>query len=314
MRAIAVSEFGAVPALMDLPRPLPGPGELLVKVIAAGLNPLDWKIVDGMLKDSVPHSFPLILGTDAAGVVEEVGEGVTEFGVGEQVFGQFAAIPRGLGSYADYAIATEGAAVARMPRGMIYTQAAAVPTASMTGFNAVDAARVDSGQTVLVIGATGGVGQAAVQFAAGRGAKVIATARADMDAEMRRLGAGETVDHTAGDLNERVLAVHGDGIDAVLDFAGDRAAVEHVAGLLRPGGTYLSSIWSVNVDAMAAKEIRGVNLDNEATPGLLGEIADLIDADGLTVRVHREVALEDAPAALEANREGGARGKTVVRV
>ena len=314
MRAIAVSEYGATPAPMNLPRPEPGPGEILVRVIAAGLNPLDWKIAEGMLKDSLDVPFPLILGRDGAGVVEEAGEGVTRLRAGEQVYGCFAAVERGLGSYAEYAIVREDGPVAKMPEGMIYTQAAAVPTASATALAMVEQARIDTGQTVLVVGATGGVGQSVVQLAARAGAKVIATARDDMAGTMRRLGADETVDHSAGDLNRQVLAVHSDGIDAVLDMVSDTRAAEHLAQLLRPGGTYVTTTWAVNPDAMEAKELRGVNFKGEPSAELLDRLSDLIDAGALRVRVEREVPLEQAAVALADNRLGGARGKTVLRI
>ncbi|MEU8798017.1 NADP-dependent oxidoreductase [Spirillospora sp. NPDC048819] len=314
MRAIAVSEYGATPALMNLPRPEPGPGEILVKMIAAGLNPIDWRIADGMFKDSVDASFPLILGQDGAGVVEAVGEGVTRLRHGEQVYGTFAQEDRGLGAFAEYALARDDGPVAKIPEGMIYTHAAAVPTASAAALDIVAEARVDAGQTVLVVGATGGVGQGVVQLAAREGAKVIATARDDMAGTMRRLGADETVDHTKGDLNAQVLAVHDDGIDAVLDMVGDTTATEVLAQLLRPGGTYVSSVWSVNPDSMEAQGLRGVNLDSDPTAELLDRLSDLIDAGELRVRVEREVPLEGTPDALAANRAGGARGKTVIRV
>ncbi|MEU5880201.1 NADP-dependent oxidoreductase [Spirillospora sp. NPDC047279] len=318
MRAVAVSEFGATPALMNLPEPEPGPGEVLVKMVAAGLNPVDWKIADGMLKDAVDHAFPLVMGTDGAGVVEAVGPGPADEGAafrpGDQVYGQFFMAPRGLGSFAEYAIVTPGAAVARMPEGMIYSQAAAVPTATTTAFNMVEKTGLDEGQTVLVVGATGGVGQSTVQLAADRGAKVIATARPGMADEMRRLGADEIVDHGLGDLNEQVLRAHADGIDVIIDMVSDQAGVDRLAALLRPGGTYISPLWSVNPDKMEAQQLRGLNFNNEATPELLTEIAELIDAGRLRVMVHDEASLADAPAAIMRSRAGGSHGKTVIRL
>jgi NADPH:quinone reductase-like Zn-dependent oxidoreductase len=267
-----------------------------------------------MLKDSVDVPFPLILGRDGAGVVDEVGEGVTRLRHGEQVYGVFSHPERGLGSYAEYAIARDDGPVAKMPDGMIYTQAAAVPTASATALALVDEARVDTGQTVLVVGATGGVGQSAVQLASRAGAKVIATARDDMAGTMRLLGADETVDHSRGDLNGQVLAVHSEGIDAVLDMVSDATAAEHIAQLLRPGGTYISTVHSVNPDAMEARELRGVNYEGEPTAALLERLSDLIDAGALRVHLEREVPLAEAADALAANRAGGARGKTVIRI
>lgn len=314
MRAIAVSEYGATPAPMNLPRPEPGPGEIVVKMIAAGLNPLDWKIADGMLKDSVDVPFPLILGQDGAGVVDAVGDDVTRLRHGEQVYGSFLGVERGLGSYAEYALVRDDGPVARMPEGMIYTQAAAVPTAGVTALAMVDEAGIDTGQTVLVVGATGGVGQCVVQLASRAGARVIATARADMADTMRRLGADETVDHSQGDLNGEVLAVHSDGIDVVVDMVSGTRSTEHIAQLLRPGGTYITTTWSVHPDAMEAKGLRGINFEYEPSAELLDRLSELIDAGALRVRVEREVPLEKAADALADNRAGGARGKTVLRV
>ncbi|WP_018653334.1 NADP-dependent oxidoreductase [Actinomadura flavalba] len=314
MRAIAVEGYGAPPLAVTLPRPEPGPGEILVKLVAAGVNPVDWKIADGAFKDAMPASFPLVLGTDGAGVVAGIGPGVTRFAVGEQIFGRFGDAERGVGSYAEYAVVREDAPLAAMPAGMIYTQAAAVPTATGTAFALVDTARVDAGQVVLVVGATGGVGQAAVQYAADMGAHVIATARDDMIDEMKRLGAAETIDHTAGDLSARLLADHPDGIDAILDVVGSRDEVTELAGLLKTGGVYLSTIGSVPDDLTAERELRGENVHAEITSELLERIAEMIDAARIRVAVHREVALGEAPVAIAAARLGGSRGKTVIRI
>ncbi|MFF5260755.1 NADP-dependent oxidoreductase [Actinomadura viridis] len=312
MRAIAISEFGATPVRMNLPVPEPGPGEALVKIVAAGLNPVDWKIADGMLKDTVPHSFPLILGLDGAGVVASVGEDA-RFRVGEQVFGRFFGVPRGLGTYAEYTIAAADDVVARMPEGMLYTLAAAVPTAGMTALAVVEEARIEGGQSVLVVGATGGVGQPVVRLASRRGAMVIATARPDMAQRMRTLGAAETVDHTRGDTAELVRAIRPDGVDAILDMVGDRPAAERLSGLLRPGGVYVSTVWGVDPDALEARGLRGVNISYPPTPELLERVVELLGTGEMLIDVDEEVSLEDAPAALARSRAGRARGKTVIR-
>ncbi|QFG24743.1 NADP-dependent oxidoreductase [Actinomadura sp. WMMB 499] len=314
MRAIAVSEYGATPALTYLPRPEPGPGELLVKLIAAGLNPYDWRAADGMLKDTADATFPLVLGADGAGVVEDAGEGVTRLRHGEQVYGFFSDLERGRGSYAEYAVVPVDGPVARMPASMIYTRAAAVPTACAAALDVVERAGLGEGRTVLIAGATGGVGRAAVQLAARAGAEVVATARADADAAVRRLGAAHTVDHTAGDLGAQVLAACPAGLDALIVTAGDTARTTALARLLRPGGTCVSTVWTVDPDAMAEHGLHGVNVDGAPTAGTLERLADLIDAGELSVHIEREAPLEAAPDALARNRAGGARGKTVLRI
>jgi NADPH:quinone reductase-like Zn-dependent oxidoreductase len=313
MRAIAISDFGSTPTLTDLPRPEPGPADMLVKLHAAGLNPVDWKIAGGAFRDP-SYRFPMILGIDGAGVVEAVGGEVTGFHPGDQVYGRFQRPGEGLGSYAEYALAAEDQPVAIMPKGMIFMQAAAVPTATMTAFNMVEDAYVDSGQTVLVVGATGGVGQAAVQLAADRGAHVIATAREDATAAMKDLGAREVVDHSVGRVDDQVFAAHQDGIDVIIDMVSESTALDALAKLVRPGGIVITSIGAADPDAMAAREVRGINLRSRWSAELLQDLAELIDASRLRVAIESEVPLEQAPAALARNRAGGARGKTVIKI
>ncbi|WP_242900910.1 NADP-dependent oxidoreductase [Actinomadura terrae] len=315
MRAIAVPEYGATPEMTRVPRPEPGPGELLVKLIAAGVNTLDWRIAEGALKDSVDAAFPLVLGRDGAGVVEDVGPGVTRLRHGEQVYGCLSAVARGLGTYAEYAVVDQHGPVGRIPDGLVYTDAAAVPTACMTALELVEAAEVAAGQVVLVVGATGGVGRAVVQLAAASGARVIATARRALAEEIRGLGAAATVDPSAGVLNDQVFAAHPGGLDAIIDLASDAARTEALAQLLRPGGTYACTTWAVNPDAMAARRIRGINLDGTPTGALLERVSALLDSGGLRVAVEREVPLDAAPGALADDRAGPARpGATVIRI
>ncbi|MBB5076139.1 NADP-dependent oxidoreductase [Nonomuraea endophytica] len=305
MRAIAISGYGQEPELMELPKPTPGPNGVLVRVHAAGLNPVDWKIAEGEFK--TPGPFPKVLGIDGAGVVEAVGPAVTAFRPGDQVYGQLK------GSYAEYALATS--VLARMPAGMIFTQAAAIPVATTTAYNMVETAKIDQGKVVLVSGATGGVGQQAVQFAANAGAKVIATATADMAEHMRGLGAAELVDHTLRPVAEQVLQLHPDGIDAVLDTVStDPAALDQLAQTVRPGGTVVTTVFSADPAALAAREITGVNLDNKAGAELLVLLADLIDAGRIKVRIDDVVPLSAAATALANNKAGRSRGKTVIEI
>ncbi|RAY11011.1 NADP-dependent oxidoreductase [Actinomadura craniellae] len=314
MQAIVVSGFGAVPEYVDLPEPEPGPNEILVRMHAAGYNPYDLKIVDGALKDLVEHRFPLIVGVDGAGVVEAVGEGVTRFMPGDRVYGRFQDPARGLGSYAEYSVVGVDGSVARMPEGLLFEQAAAVPTASATGFDLVEAARLDVGQRVLIVGASGGVGQAAVQFAAARGAHVIATATSDVAGFLRELGATEIVDHTAGPVPEQVLALHRDGLDAVLDMVTPPAGIEPLVNLLRPGGVIVSTIFSLNPDTLAARKIRGINLLSEPDAARLASLADLFDAGRLKIRLEALVPFQEAVDMLRNVHRHKARGKTVIEI
>ncbi|GAA4076972.1 NADP-dependent oxidoreductase [Nonomuraea soli] len=313
MKAVAVSRFGASPELMELPTPAPGPGQVLVRLAGAGLNPFDWKVADGMLKDSAPHHFPLIMGVDGSGVVEAVGEGVELVRPGDSVYGQFMDLASGGGSYAEYAV-TKAGSIALAPRSMPLPSAAAIPIASMTAYNLVESARVTAGQKILIIGATGGVGQGVTQFASTLGAHVIVTAGADMAPLMREYGAAETVDHLAGPVVASVRALHPEGVDVLVDLVQDATGFAAAADLVRPGGAALTTQGVADVGSLAERSIRAVNFNNTASASLLETLASLIDAGLYGVRIDAEVSLEQATAAIARNRAGGARGKTIIRI
>ncbi|MEU6710753.1 NADP-dependent oxidoreductase [Nonomuraea sp. NPDC046802] len=312
MRAIAISGFGADPELIEAPRPEPRPGELLVRLRAAAYNPVDSKIASGALRLSA--GFPLIMGQDGAGVVAAIGPEVSGFRPGEEVYGRFTHPERGLGAYAEYGVVAQDGPVARMPKGMTFDQAAAVPTATVTALDLIEAARPQDGQTVLIVGATGGVGQSAVQLAALRGARVIATAARDAADLVRELGAGEIVDHTKAPVPDQVHAAHPEGVDVVLDLVTPPDAIDAMADLLRPGGVICSATHALDPQALAARSLRGVNVVNHVTRPILTTLADTIDSGALRVIVESLVPLERAPAALRDLTRGGARGKTVFTI
>lgn len=184
----------------------------------------------------------------------------------------------------------------------------------MTAYNLVEETRVTEGTRVLIVGATGGVGTFVTQLAAGRGAEVIATARPAKAELMRTLGAAETVDHTAGPLADQVLAAHPDGVDVLIDMIGGPAEFAGLTRTVRDGGTAVSLIGSADADELTEHNLRGFNFVNRPSPQLLEILAYHVDAGRLTVLVGREVALEEAPEALEASRTGRAQGKTVLAV
>ncbi|HLJ98510.1 MAG TPA: NADP-dependent oxidoreductase [Streptosporangiaceae bacterium] len=313
MRAIVVDEFDGTPHLADVPVPEPGAGDIQIQIKAAGINPFDAAIVRGALRDYMPHKFPLVLGMDGAGVVTAAGPGVAAFQPGDRVYGQFHRPPAGLGTYAEYSLASVDGVVAKMPDGVNFEQAAALPVATTTGWNLVRAANVDMGQTVLVVGATGGVGQAALQFAAAQGATVIATAPPDAVTLVTGLGATATVDHTAGALADQVLSAYPDGLDAVIDTVGGRQAMG-LARAIKTGGVLISAKGAADSDTLAEREIRGINFVNQTDGAQLGELAALVDAGRVKVILDHIVPLADAPAALERLLQGGSRGKTVIRL
>jgi NADPH:quinone reductase-like Zn-dependent oxidoreductase len=273
MRAIAEDEFNGPISLRDLPVPEIGANEVLIRVRAAGVNPFDWKVADGALKDEMEHRFPLILGFDAAGVVERVGDEVGDLAAGDEVYGYLSKPVIGGGTYAEY-VGAPAAIVAKKPKSVGFAEAAALPTPGLTAMDLVDAVALKDGETVLIVGATGGVGSYAIQLAARRGARVIATARQESEAFARELGAAEVIDHSRGDLVGSVQAAHPDGIDAVIDVVSDQVALGRIAGLLKEGGRLASSVYAADVEGLAKQRgVEAANIGMQADAGRLEELS-----------------------------------------
>jgi NADPH:quinone reductase len=317
MRAVAVRKTGDTPEAMELPIPSPEPGEILVKLAAASTNPIDIGIANGSFTGRMEHVYPLILGVDGTGRVESAGEAVRGFRPGDTVHGQFLCAPLGRGTFADYTVVPEfpdSGALQRVPDGVPAQIAAALPTAGMTAIGALDAIGLRSGQSILITGATGGVGVFAVQLAAARGAEVIATARPGADRWIRQLGAAQTADYTSGDIAGQVRRTHPDGIDAVLGLTRDAGSFTGYAGLVRDGGAALSIAFAATQELLASERITATNYMMEDKPGLLARITAEAAAGRITVPIQRTVTLEETPGALAGLVAGGARGKTVVLI
>ena len=313
MLAIAEDRFGGPIALMELPAPEIGTGEVLIRVRGAGVNPFDWKVADGILKDERKHRFPLILGFDAAGVVERVGAAVTGLAEGDEVYGYLFKPVVGGGAYAEY-VSAPATIVAKKPKSIGFAEAAALPTPGLAAMDLVDAVDPREGETALVVGATGGVGSYAVQLAARRGARVIATARRANASFVRELGAAETIDHTREDVVEAVLVAHPEGIEAIVDVVSDREALGRIARLVKRGGRLASSVYAAEVESLAGRGIGATNVGMQPDARRLAELARLVDAGELSVRLECAFPLERAPEALEESRTGHVRGKIVLLV
>jgi NADPH2:quinone reductase len=296
MQAITVKEYGAAPELTDLPDPQPGPGQVLIKIEAAGMNPMDRMISGGGWKDMMPATFPLVLGADLAGVVETVGEGAAKFSPGDEVFGQLFVVPLGsAGTYAERVAVTEDASLARVPEGLDPVVAAALPTAGGTGLDIAESLEPLAGKTVLIVGAAGGVGSFATQFAASAGAQVIAVAHANAAERMRAYGATETIDRTGVSVPDAVRRTHPDGIDVLVDVASDAANFADLASLVRPGGTALSTIGAADPDALASRNVTGVNFQVSISSELLERLADALVSGRIVAPPITRVGLHDVP-------------------
>jgi NADPH:quinone reductase-like Zn-dependent oxidoreductase len=312
MRAVIVTEYGGTPVVAEVATPEPGRGEVLLRVEAAGMNPMDRRLASGDWQPA-PATFPMVLGADGAGIVEKVGDGTTRFSPGDELFGQLLIAPIGsAGTYAEYVAVTEEAPLARVPNGLDPVLAAAVPTSGGAALAMLDLLEPLSGKTVLIVGAGGGIGSFATQLAANAGAHVIANVRADAAERIRGYGAGEIVDHTTVSLVDAVRQAHPDGIDALMDLVSDADAFVALASLVRPRGTAITTQYVADVDTLAAAGVTGINFALQETPGLLERVADALVSGRIVAPPITRIALEDAPAALSPAQARPAEGKTVI--
>ncbi len=306
MKAVRYHAFGGPEVLRyeDAPRPVPKAGEVLVRVYAAGVNPVDWKLRQGGFKQP-GQSFPQIPGFDLAGTVEAVGAGVERFQPGDSVFG-YLSLRRG-GAYAEFALAAEGE-LARMPD-QDFVGAAAVPLAALTAWQALfDTAGLEEGQTVLVHAGAGGVGHFAVQLANSRGARVIATASQKNHEFLKRLGADQTIDYKTQRFEELVHDV-----DVVLDSIGGDTRTRSYE-VLKKGGFLVSIVGAPAPAELEAHGLRGAGILVKPDAKQLEEIAALIEAGRLVPEVSEVLPLAEAARAHELSQGGHTRGKIVLEV
>ena len=305
MKAFTLDSFEAQPGLRDdLPEPAAGESELVVRVHASSVNPVDAFIASGALKGMVEHAFPVVLGRDFAGVVEQVGGGVGRFRTGDEVFGY---VPHAdpsvhAGSWAELIAVSEDNAFA-LPQGVDLASAGAAPVAAITAVAAYDALALAEGETVLVVGATGGVGTFFVQLAASAEATVIAPGLPEDHDYLIGLGVTELLDRNA-DLSATVREKHPVGVDAVLDCVSQAPD----ASLLKEGGRLASPIG-------AAGEGPGrFNVMAESSPAAIGRLAELLGAGTLRVPIQRSYPLEQAGEALQSLPATHTQGKVGVTI
>ena len=309
MKAITLNEAGAAPAPRDdLPAPTPGPREVLVRVQASSVNPVDNSIAAGMLAQmGIEYEYPVTLGRDYAGVVEQVGADVTDYAPGDEVFGFLLhANPTARdGSWTELITVSTDASIARRPTTVDVAAAGAAPLAAITALTAIDALDLSEGDTVLIVGATGGVGSFAAQLAAQAGATVIAPALADDEQYLRGLGVSEVLPRE-GDVAAAVRERFPDGVDALLDLVNYvpgtyEAALKDGARVASPTGAAGEGPGRTMVMAAPTTE----NLDR---------VAQLLDSGTLKVPVQATYELDRAAEALQAIGTTHTQGKLAIRI
>lgn len=308
MKAVSIYSYGGPEVLVqkDAPRPHIDVNEVLVQVHAAAINPVDWKVREGQLKASLPHTFPLVLGWDVSGVVAQIGSGVGRLKVGDEVFSRPDILRDG--AYAEFVAIRESEVVLK-PRSVDHVHAAALPLAGLTAWQALfDVAGLVSGQRILIHGAAGGVGHLAVQLARNRGAQVIGTASATNHDFLRKLGIDEVIDYWTVRFEDVVRDV-----DVVLDTIGG-AVQERSMKVLKPGGILVSTVSAPSVGSADEHRVRHALVVMQPNAIQLTEIARMVDAGKLGVCVETILPLSDAAGAQELNRRGHTRGKIVLQV
>lgn len=308
MKAIVIHSFGGIEVLKyeDAPRPEPKEDEILIRVMAASVNPVDAMIRQGYLARVIGDKFPLIPGMDAAGVVAKTGAKIKKFKAGDPVYAFFTLASQG--GYAEFAIAKEGEAALK-PKMATYEQAAAVPAAASTAWQAlVETAKLGPGQTVLIHGGSGGVGHFAIQIAKARGAKVIATASTPNQDFLKQLGVDQAIDYTTTKFENVVKDV-----DVVLDAVGEDTLARSYA-VVKKGGIIVSITDDPDKAALDAHGIRGASLRSVPKANVLEELAQLIDAKKVMPVVSQVLPLAEAAKAHEQIATRHTRGKVVLKV
>ncbi|MFJ9895667.1 NADP-dependent oxidoreductase [Streptomyces sp. NPDC091280] len=290
-------------ALVEADRPGPGPGEVLVAVRAAGVNPVDWKQRTGYRRpgESDTRTFPAVFGNEVSGVVEEIGAGVDGIAVGDAVFGNTVA-----GGYAEYALLPV-TVTAHKPAGLSFPDAAALPVAAATAYDGVRQLDLPAGATLLVTGAGGGVGSAAVQIARALGLRAVGVASEGKKDFVESLGALHVP--SGPDLAARVRAAVPDGVDGVYDLIGGDVLAEAATLLDDP-----AKLITAGAPAPEVEKLGGARVERARNSAVLDEVARLVVSGRLDPHVTRTFPLEQAGEALRTVEDGHARGKIVIEV
>jgi len=308
MKAIVVHEYGGPEVLKyeDVPRPEPKDDQILVRVIAAGVNPVDDASRSPKYAKFFGITLPFIPGYDIAGVVEKTGAKITKLKQGDSVYAYLSL--KGGGGYAEYAVATEVEAASK-PKSIGFVEAAGVPVVALTAWQAlIDTAKLSAGQTVLIHGGSGGVGSFAIQIAKARGAKVIATASTANQDLLKQLGADVAIDYTKQKFEDVAKDV-----DVVLDSVG-KDTLARSYGVVKKGGFIVTLVARIDQAELDKHGIRGASLGVEPNSSELAEIGKLIDEKKIKVVVSQTFPLSEAMKAQQQVATGHTRGKIVLRV
>ena len=308
MKAVRIHEYGGpeVLELEEAPMPKPASDEVLVKVYATSVNPVDWKIREGMRKEKFPADLPLIPGWDVSGVIKNVGDNVHQFREGDEVYGR--PDPTKDGAYAEY-IVVKANQLGRKPKSIDHINAAAVPLAGLTAWQGLfDRGHLQKGQKVLIHAASGGVGTFAVQFAKWKGAHVIGTTSEANISFVKQLGADEVIDYHNNNFEDKVR-----NVDLVFDTIGGETQKRSIQ-VLKRGGRLITTLKPEFLVEAKKKRIYLEGYTAQSYPEQLEQIAGLIHEEIIQPIVSMVLSLEDARKAQQISEDGHVRGKIVIKV
>lgn len=310
MKAAQISEYGdaSVVKINEVDKPEAGEGKVLVEVKASSLNPFDSKLREGYMKDSIPLKFPATLGGDIAGVVAEVGEGVTGFAAGDKVYGQAAVVAGNSGAFAEYAV-TKASQIAKSPTNLDFEEAASLPLVGVSALQALtEHINLQSGQKILIHGGSGGIGSVATQIAKHLGAYVATTAPAEAADFVKNLGADEVIDYKAQDFITLVR-----DYDAVFDTVGGEV-FEKSLDVLKQGGVAVSMIASADEAAAKQRGVTAMTQGTKVTAERLEKLAKLVEDGVVTPQVSKVFPLDQIKEAFEFREGQSFTGKVVIKI
>jgi NADPH:quinone reductase-like Zn-dependent oxidoreductase len=306
MKAVLIYKYGGPEELKytETEKPQINPDEVLVKVIATSINPIDWKVRKG--DHGQGRKLPAILGWDLSGIIEQVGEEVKDYKAGDEVYARPDTTRNG--TYAEY-VAVRAKEIYFKPKTLDHIKAATVPLAGLTAWQGVfDHGKLQAGQKILIHGASGGVGTFAVQFAKWKGAYVIGTASANNIEFLKELGVDEVIDYKKEHFEEKLK-----DIDVVFDLIGGETQTKSIK-VLKHGGILVSTVGIKDKEALKGKEIEGVQYMAQSTPADLKQIAALIDEGKIKPVITKTLPLKDIAEAHKLSEEGHTKGKIAITV
>lgn len=310
MKAAQLTQYGGkeAVAINEIAKPEIETGKVLVEVHAAGVNPIDWKVQLGYLKDFVPLQLPVTLGGDLAGVVSEVGADVTEFKVGDEVYGQGSILGGATGAFAEFDLTLPGS-IAPKPEKLSFTQAGAIPLTGVSAIQALyDHINLESNQKILVHGGAGGIGSVAVQIAKHIGAYVATTVSTDDLEFAKQLGADEVIDYKTQKFEDSIQ-----GYDAVFDTVGGETNKRSYQ-VLKEGGILVSMTEKPDEELSKQHKVTAMNQGTKVNPERLSKLSELLNADAITIHIEKTFPLEEAGEALEYLQKTPPKGKVVIEI